>query len=397
LEAAATKSGPIEVRGLVKAYGHNVVLEGIDLTIEPGEFLVLVGPSGCGKSTLLRCIAGLETITAGDLYIDGARSNDVHPKDRDLAMVFQSYALYPHMTVAENLAFSLTVRKLKRPEIERRVAEAAERLGLSDLMGRLPKQLSGGQRQRVAVGRAIVRQPRAFLFDEPLSNLDAQLRGEMRIELKRLHQELGVTMIYVTHDQVEAMTLADRITVLEGGRLQQVGAPAELFERPDNAFVAGFIGSPTMNFLPAELDTSGPRVIGEGFELALPEGYGALDHRGEVAVGIRPTALKLKGEACLVPTSKLNDEGPASLAARATQDGTTMSTMSGVVDVVETLGFEAYLHVKVGGVEVVAQVPANELRGLASGDRVGLIVDPADLHLFAGPSGEALRPPGDAP
>ena len=352
----------IEVRGLHKRYGDVTVLEGIDLAIEPGEFLVLVGPSGCGKSTLLRCIAGLEDITEGELLIDGKRSNDVHPRDRDLAMVFQSYALYPHMTVAQNLGFSLTVRKMKREEIARRVQEAAGRLGLAHLLDRVPKQLSGGQRQRVAVGRAIVRQPRGFLFDEPLSNLDASLRGQMRVELRKLHEELGVTTIYVTHDQVEAMTLADRIALLEGGRLQQVGTPSELYERPDSRFVAGFIGSPSMNFLEATLDPSGPSARGEGFEIALPPAYEKLGEKRNVTVGIRPTDLVL-------------GDGPC----------------EAVVEVTERLGWESYVHVRIGKAGAVAQVESQVADALEAGSTVTFRVEPDAVHLF-GEDGEVIRP-----
>ncbi len=242
--------------GVEKRYGAVQVLHRVDLEVADGEFVVLVGPSGCGKSTLLRCIAGLEEITGGELRIDGRRVNDVAPRDRDVAMVFQSYALYPHMTVRENMGFALQLRK--HPETAARVDEAARMLGLAHLLDRYPRELSGGQRQRVAMGRAIVRRPKVFLFDEPLSNLDASLRNQVRVELRRQHAELRTTTVYVTHDQVEAMTLADRIVVLNGGVVQQVGTPSELFFEPANRFVAGFIGSPGMNFL-AGLDAD---VIG---------------------------------------------------------------------------------------------------------------------------------------
>ncbi len=239
----------IDISAIRKSYGHFPVLHGVDLTIRDGEFIVLVGPSGCGKSTLLRMIAGLEDVTSGEISIEGRRVNDLPPKDRDIAMVFQSYALYPHMTVADNMSYSLRLRKTKKEMITDIVAGASSKLGLDALLQRRPKALSGGQRQRVAMGRAIVRQPKAFLFDEPLSNLDARLREQMRAEIKKLHKELGATSIYVTHDQIEAMTLADRIVAMHGGVVQQVGAPLDLYDRPANLFVAGFIGSPGMNFL----------------------------------------------------------------------------------------------------------------------------------------------------
>jgi multiple sugar transport system ATP-binding protein len=239
----------VRLRGIIKNYGKADVIHGIDLDIEPGEFAVFVGPSGCGKTTLLRMIAGLEEISGGDLNIGGARVNDLGPSERGVAMVFQSYALYPHKTVFDNMAFALKIAKTPKAEIERRVREASDILQLTEYLDRLPKALSGGQRQRVAIGRAIVRDPKVFLFDEPLSNLDAALRTKMRVELATLHRRLGATMIYVTHDQVEAMTLADKIVVLNKGRVEQVGKPLDLYNKPASMFVAGFIGSPQMNFL----------------------------------------------------------------------------------------------------------------------------------------------------
>src|SRR5580692_6510507 len=243
----------VALRGLRKDFGHVSVIKGIDLEIADKEFVVFVGPSGCGKSTLLRLIAGLEDATAGDILIGGRVVNTTAPKDRNIAMVFQNYALYPHMTVARNMGFGLRAARLPKPEIDRRVREAAAMLGLEALLDRRPGELSGGQRQRVAMGRAIVRDPQVFLFDEPLSNLDAQLRNQVRTEIKKLHQQVRTTAVYVTHDQMEAMTLADRIVLLRDGRIEQVGTPMELFERPANRFVAGFIGSPAMNFFPAHL------------------------------------------------------------------------------------------------------------------------------------------------
>src|SRR5436305_2170260 len=240
----------VSIRNVRKAFGSTQVLHGVSIDIADGEFTVLVGPSGCGKSTLLRMIAGLDEISAGEISIDGEVVNDMRPRDRDVAMVFQDYALYPHMSVAKNIGFGLEARKMPRAEIDVRVGRASAMLGIAPLLQRFPRQLSGGQRQRVAIGRAIVREPRIFLFDEPLSNLDAQLRDEMRGEIKRLHQQIATTMIYVTHDQIEAMTLADRIVLMREGLIEQVGAPAELFERPASRFVAGFLGSPKMSFLP---------------------------------------------------------------------------------------------------------------------------------------------------
>jgi multiple sugar transport system ATP-binding protein len=287
--------------GVHKSYGATPVLHRVDLEVADGEFLVLVGPSGCGKSTLLRCIAGLESLSGGRLLIGDRVVNDVAPRDRDVAMVFQSYALYPHMTVRENMAFALELRRMPREEVARRVDDAAALLGLGPLLDRLPRALSGGQRQRVAMGRAIVRTPQVFLFDEPLSNLDAALRSQIRVEIKKLHQRFGTTMVYVTHDQVEALTLADRIAVLNGGHVQQVGSPATLFDEPANRFVAGFIGSPSMSFL----------------ERLLPG----------VVAGVRPHAVRLGA-------------GPH----------------RGVVEVVETMGFESFVHIDLGGESLVARV-----------------------------------------
>ncbi len=291
----------LSFRGVYKSYGAVQVLERVDLEVGDGEFLVLVGPSGCGKSTLLRCIAGLETLSGGELRIGDRVVNDLAPRDRDVAMVFQSYALYPHMTVRENMGFALTLKGTPKAEIARAVDEAAQMLELGKLLDRYPKELSGGQRQRVAMGRAIVRRPAVFLFDEPLSNLDAALRAQLRVEIKRLHQRLGTTIVYVTHDQVEAMTLASRIAVLKDGRMQQVGSPAELYEEPRNRFVAGFMGSPAMSFL------------------------GGLE-KGAV-LGVRPHHVSL-------------GEGP----------------YEAEVEVVETMGFESFVHLRLGGERLVARV-----------------------------------------
>ncbi|QET91817.1 ABC transporter ATP-binding protein [Roseomonas mucosa] len=283
----------VTISNVRKAYGAHAVMHGVSIDIPDGAFVVLVGPSGCGKSTLLRMIAGLETITGGTISIGPRVVNDVPPKDRDIAMVFQNYALYPHMTVAENMAFALKLKKARPEEILRKVRPAAEILGLSRLLDRLPRHLSGGQRQRVAMGRAIVRDPAVFLFDEPLSNLDAKLRVQTRTEIKALHQRLRTTMIYVTHDQIEAMTMADQIVVMQDGRVEQIGAPLELYDRPANVFVASFIGSPAMNLLPGTAVEGGVQ-LGDGMVLPLPAGSPVAPSR-RVTYGIRPEHL-LVGE-----------------------------------------------------------------------------------------------------
>jgi ABC-type sugar transport system ATPase subunit len=327
----------VSIEGLGKDHGPVRVLEDVSLEIADGELLVLVGPSGCGKSTLLRCIAGLDEPTRGRIRIDLDDVTKKEPRERDIAMVFQSYALYPHLTVRENLAFGLKMRKTPKAEIDRRVDEAAAMLGLEAMLDRTPKQLSGGQRQRVAMGRAVVRRPRAFLFDEPLSNLDAALRGQMRLELMRLHQRLGATMIYVTHDQVEAMTLADRIAVLSGGVLQQVGTPNEVYRAPANKFVARFIGMPEMNLLPADFS---------------PLGKGAHE------IGVRAEDVRISTEG-----------------------------VAAEVEVIEHLGWEALVHVKVRDLSVVARVEAGQAPKV--GDRVHLQFDTTGVHRF-GSDGKRL-------
>jgi multiple sugar transport system ATP-binding protein len=283
----------VELKGISKTYEGNVIaVENADITVEDKEFVVLVGPSGCGKSTTLRMVAGLEDISSGELFIDGEKMNDVPPKDRNIAMVFQNYALYPHMSVYENMAFGLKIKKVPKAEIDQRVHEAAKILDIEPFLNRKPRALSGGQRQRVAVGRAIVRNPKVFLFDEPLSNLDAKLRVQMRAELSDLHRRLNATMIYVTHDQVEAMTMADKIVVMKDGKIQQIGTPLHLYNKPSNKFVAGFIGSPPMNFL--SLKTEAGKLIGEGFELH-PAAAHSSAIKGlsgkEIYFGIRPEDL----------------------------------------------------------------------------------------------------------
>ncbi len=280
----------VHIRQVKKSYGDSSIIQGIDIEIPDGQFVVLVGPSGCGKSTLLRMIAGLEKITSGEIWVGRKLVNNLPAKDRDMAMVFQNYALYPHLSVAQNLAFSLTLRHVKPPVIKTTVARAAEILGLTALLDRYPRQLSGGQRQRVAMGRAIVRNPQVFLFDEPLSNLDAKLRASMRTEIKELQGRLKTTTIYVTHDQVEAMTMADQIVVMRDGRVEQTGTPLELYDRPANQFVAGFLGLPAMNFVPAERADGGLRLPSG---LVLPAALGPVALPGSVTFGIRPEHLLL--------------------------------------------------------------------------------------------------------
>ena len=337
--------GRVTLCGVRKSYGSVDVIQGIDLEVRDGEFMVFVGPSGCGKSTTLRMIAGLESITAGDLMIDGVRANDLRPSDRGAAMVFQSYALYPHMTVAENMGFALKMAGVAKTERERQVGRAAEILRITDYLGRFPKELSGGQRQRVAIGRAIVRKPKVFLFDEPLSNLDAALRVNMRIELSRLHKELGATMIYVTHDQVEAMTMGDRIAVFHQGIVEQLGPPLDLYNRPANEFVAGFIGAPRINLVdrPAP-DAPLPHR-------ALWDSLAADAQAGVRRVGLRPEHLHVVDAGHGVPAN---------------------------VELAEHLGDVSILHLRVSGVDdlLSAKVGAGHAR-VAVGQIVGLMPDKA--------------------
>jgi multiple sugar transport system ATP-binding protein len=342
-------STPIQLRKLVKAYGDIEVVHGIDLDIDPGEFTVFVGPSGCGKSTLLRMIAGLEPITGGDLLIDGERMNDIPAARRGIAMVFQSYALYPHMSVYQNLAFGLETAKAPKAEIKERVQRAAEILQIVPLLQRKPKQLSGGQRQRVAIGRAIVREPRIFLFDEPLSNLDAELRVQMRVEIAKLHNDLGNTMIYVTHDQVEAMTMADKIVVLRSGVIEQVGAPLDLYNNPKNLFVAGFIGSPKMNFLVASADGAGVKVAGN--VLALSRAVA-----GTTMLGVRPEHITLA-------------------------EGSGIKLADIRVDLVENLGGQTVVYATTADGQPINIVLEGQ-RPVALGSTVAAHIDPARLHLF---------------
>lgn len=299
----------LSLKGIHKSFGQVEVIKGVDLDVDHGEFVVFVGPSGCGKSTLLRMIAGLEDITSGELWIGDTLCNDVEPRDRGIAMVFQSYALYPHMTVYDNFGFSLKLAKAPKDERDRKIREAARILQMEDLLERKPSQLSGGQRQRVAIGRAIVRKPEVFLFDEPLSNLDAALRVDMRMELSKLHDDLGATMIYVTHDQVEAMTLANKIVVLNGGVVQQIGTPIELYQHPANLFVAGFIGSPKMNFVEGAVTNVGTKTVtvstSEFGDINVASGAGTLSTGAKVTLGIRPHDLDLSGTGAIIGKVKL--------------------------------------------------------------------------------------------
>ena len=346
----------LHIQGLHKYYGQNHVVKGIDLVIPSGEFTVLVGQSGCGKSTLLRTIAGLEFADQGSIAIADQRVNDMPPKDRDIAMVFQNYALYPYMTVFDNIAFGLRARKTPAADIPGKVQRAAEMLAIGHLLDRYPRQLSGGQLQRVAIGRAVVRDARLYLFDEPLSNLDAQLRDEMRGEIKRLHQELGKTMIYVTHDQIEAMTLADRIVLMREGQIEQQGAPLTLFERPSTRYVAGFLGSPSMNFVPAVLqsDASGlEAVIAPGLSLPLPASrFGHLAPRAgqPIELGIRP-------EHC-----------------RKQMQGSTQGAPIHVdIELVQPTGSRTFVEFKLGTTTTVAELQAHDV--YRSGERMALEID----------------------
>ena len=355
---------------VTKRYGEVLAVDDFNLAIADGEFMVLVGPSGCGKTTNLRMIAGLEEISEGTLRIGERVVNDVPPKDRDIAMVFQSYALYPHMTVRDNMAFGLKLRKVPKADIEKRVADAAGILSLDKYLDRKPKELSGGQRQRVALGRAIVREPAVFLMDEPLSNLDAKLRVQTRAEIARIHQRLGTTMVYVTHDQIEAMTMGTRIAVMSEGLLQQVGTPQTLYDTPANRFVAGFIGSPSMNFVNVTLEGSGgeAKLVGAGgFTLSLParlsQSVGAATGR-KVIAGFRPEHLEL------------NEAGP------------NAATFTGRADVVEYLGNEELLHVTAADQDIVAIVDSSHR--VKPGDDLKLALPYEKLHLFDGETGLSL-------
>ncbi|MEO8856005.1 MAG: sn-glycerol-3-phosphate ABC transporter ATP-binding protein UgpC [Burkholderiaceae bacterium] len=354
----------VEFRKLSKRYGETRIVHGIDLQVADGEFVVLVGPSGCGKSTCLRMLAGLEDISSGEVLIDDKIVNEVDARDRDVAMVFQDYALYPHMSVFENIAFSLRYRGVPASQVAERVQEAARILDLKDLLQRKPKELSGGQRQRVAMGRAIVRKPKVFLFDEPLSNLDAKLRGQMRIEIKRLHRTFGITTVYVTHDQVEAMTLADRVVVMRGGNIEQVGTPDDVYHAPRTHFVAGFIGAPTMNLLSATREGNSLR-IGDG-TVSVPMASDFAAAPGGLVLGIRPEDVSL-----------------------ATGDASSGSAdVAGTVDVVEALGADTLVFASVAGQSMIARLRP-EVRP-QPGSAIQLRLDMGRSHLFAADTGAAL-------
>jgi len=347
----------VSIRDVRKHYGSTEVLHGVSVEIGDGEFVILVGPSGCGKSTLLRMIAGLENITGGEIAIGGRVVNDVAPKERDIAMVFQNYALYPHMTVRDNMAFALSLANAPKAVIDQKVARAAEILSLSPYLNRYPRQLSGGQRQRVAMGRAIVRDPQVFLFDEPLSNLDAKLRVAMRAEIKELHQRLTTTTVYVTHDQIEAMTMADTIVVMNGGNVEQIGAPLELYDNPANLFVAGFIGSPAMNFLKGRVDGGAFRSE-QGIALPLPNTRGVSDG-SPIVYGIRPEHFQLSGDG--VPAK---------------------------VSVIEPTGSETQVMAVFAGTPIIAAF--RERVSAKPGETIHITADPAMVHLFDATTGQRM-------
>ena len=354
----------LRLQGVEKRFGSVDVIKGVDIEAEKGEFVVFVGPSGCGKSTLLRMIAGLENVTAGDIFIDGANVTDLAPAKRRVSMVFQSYALFPHMSVRDNIAFGLKMSRTPKPEIDRQVAEAARILQMDSLLSRRPRELSGGQRQRVAIGRAIVRHPKLFLFDEPLSNLDAELRAQMRTEIARLHSVLGVTMIYVTHDQVEAMTLADRIVVLRAGRIEQIGAPQDLYDKPANIFVAGFIGSPKMNFLNVKAeraDSTSLMLSHASFTSPVRAQNGVAAADSDLLLGLRPERLHF-------------EEGPCRIKLTA--------------DLCENLGGATLIHGQTANGETLALLTANR-RMLRKGEKFSAGFDASEAYLFA-PDGRAL-------
>ena len=351
----------VEVSNVRKSFGHFEVLHGVSISVDDGEFVILVGPSGCGKSTLLRMVAGLESVTSGELRIDGRLVNDVPPKERDIAMVFQNYALYPQMTVAKNMSFSLELARRPKDEVAEKVGKAADILGLKPLLERYPRQLSGGQRQRVAMGRAIVRDPAVFLFDEPLSNLDAKLRVQMRAEIKSLQQRLASTTLYVTHDQIEAMTMADKIVVMHDGVVEQVGSPLELYDRPANVFVAGFIGSPAMNFIAGRLEGGEPPMLftASGVQIPLYSAAPRVGPGSEIVMGVRPEHVSLGG----------------------------LRAMSAQIVVIEPTGYETQVIAKFAGQEMTCVF--RERLNARPGDRIGLTFE-GPLHFFDAQTGAAI-------
>ncbi len=356
----------VVLRDIRKSFDALEIIHGVSLSVHDGEFVVFVGPSGCGKSTLLRLIAGLETITAGELWIDGKRCNDLPPSERGIAMVFQSYALYPHMSVFDNMAFSLKLGHMRKEEVRERVQKAADILQIGPLLDRKPKALSGGQRQRVAIGRAIVRQPKVFLFDEPLSNLDAALRVQMRIEIAKLHRALKTTIVYVTHDQVEAMTMASRIVVLSGGVIEQVGAPLELYHHPNNRFVAGFIGSPKMNFLPAKLVAADARqarvALRDGTEVTVAVDATRAEKASTVTLGIRPEHLVHAADPAAAPAD--------------------LSRVRGEVVLVENLGESALIYVRLPETEGLTLCRNEGTSLVKEGEIIELGIPAGGSHLF---------------
>jgi sn-glycerol 3-phosphate transport system ATP-binding protein len=355
----------VSIRNVTKRFGKSEVIHGITCDIRDGEFIVILGPSGCGKSTLLRLVAGLEEITGGEVAIAGRVVNDLEPADRDIAMVFQNYALYPHMTVFKNMAYGLKMRRMPKDEIDRRVRTAAKILELSALLDRKPRQLSGGQRQRVAMGRCIVREPKVFLFDEPLSNLDAKLRVQMRLEIRKLHEELKITSIYVTHDQVEAMTLGDRLVVMDNGHAAQIGSPLEVYQRPATVFVAGFIGSPAMNFVDAMVEEGGGAVRLPG-DVRLPLNGSAVPGWAgrKVTLGVRPEHLEL--------------------------DRTGPGTVRLSVNQVELLGADTLVHGRIGPDGTALTVRLNDVHRIEKHATVDLRVPPEKLHLFDPETGRRI-------
>jgi sn-glycerol 3-phosphate transport system ATP-binding protein len=355
----------VSLREIYKSFGSNEVIHGISCDIRDGEFIVILGPSGCGKSTVLRMIAGLEVITKGVIVIDGKQVNQLEPADRDIAMVFQNYALYPHMSVFKNMAYGLKIRRMPKAEIEKRVQRAAEILELTEFLDRKPRQLSGGQRQRVAMGRCIVREPKVFLFDEPLSNLDAKLRVQMRQELRNLHETLGITSVYVTHDQVEAMTLGDRLIVMDNGYVEQIGSPLEIYEKPATQFVAGFIGSPAMNFFEARTDPDGQSVeLSDTETIPISPPLDPAFRDQAIVLGIRPEHFKLA------------EEGG--------------STMQMHVEHLETLGADTLVHGRSGGNGTLFTFRLSDIHRFQKGRRLPLSVSPEKIHLFDKENGKRI-------